>query len=103
MLRREFLGDALRGAAAAAVPAAGIAASRTADLLQQLTAQAEQTAREMGAALQRQGARISAANRRLEALEWRYRLVMALLMISLLIDGGMSWMLLTQTPAVIAI
>ncbi len=103
MLRREFLGDALRGVAAAAVPAAGIAASRTADLLQQLTAQAEQTAREMSAALQRHGARISAANRRLESLEWRYRLVMALLMISLLIDGGMSWMLLTHTPAVIAI
>ena len=97
MNRRDFLRNSARQAAAAAVPLAGAAIAGGSELYDRFSEQVARTAESLQAEIRQLSASVGGIVDRVDVLEWKYRLVMALLVISLMIDGGMSWMLLT-TP-----
>ncbi len=103
MQRREFLRNSARQAAAAAIPLAGAAAAGSADLYARLSGQLGDTAQALYQRIDGLTASLGSLSERVDLVELKYRLVMALLVLSLIIDGGMSWMLLSTTavPAVI--
>ncbi len=98
MKRRDFLRDSARHAAAAAIPLAGAAAAGGADLYHRLSEQLGQTAQALQARLDGMSATFGTLSERVDLVELKYRVVMALLVLSLIIDGGMSWMILSAAP-----
>lgn len=102
MQRREFLRQSARQAAAAAIPLAGAAAAGSADLYARLSGQLGETAHAIHQRIDSLTASLGTLSDRVDLVELKYRLVMALLVLSLLIDGGMSWMILSA-PAVPAV
>lgn len=95
MNRRDFIRNSARSAAAAAVPIAGAAVAGGSELYERLSGQIGRTAESLQASLREMSASLGAISDRVDYLELKYRLVMALLVISMLVDGGMTWMLFT--------
>ena len=100
--RRDFIRNASRHAAAVAVPVAGAAIAGTSEVYARLSDQLGRTADALGAGIRELSSSFGHLAGRVDTLEARYRLVMLLLLVSLLIDGGMTWMLLgTPVPPAI--
>lgn len=95
MNRRDFLRQSARQAGAAAVPLAAAAVAGGSDLYAKLSDQVGETTQRLKSQIGALGESLSAMSGRVDTLELKYRIVMALLVLSMLVDGGMSWMLLT--------
>lgn len=102
MKRREFIRNSMRQAAAVAVPAAGVAIASGSELYEQLSARLASTADSLQSSLRDVTASIGEMTGRVDLLELRFRIVTALLMISMLVDGGFAWMLISAPVPVIA-
>lgn len=102
MNRRDFIRSASRSAAAAAIPAAGAAIAGGSELYQRLSGQIDRTAESLRAGLGAMAASLEGMSARVDYLELRYRLVLVLLVVSMLVDGGMTWMLFHAPVAVVA-
>jgi len=92
--RRDFIRNASRQAAAAALPVAGAAVAGTSEAYARLADQCSRSADALGAGMRELSSCFGHLAGRVDTLAARYRLVTLLLIVSLLIDGGMTWMLL---------
>ncbi|GJL83137.1 MAG: hypothetical protein DHS20C01_27710 [marine bacterium B5-7] len=92
--RRDFIRGAARTATAAAIPMAGAAWATSTDVYDSLAEKMSATAVKLESGLKQLSGNVRSVAQRVDYLEARYRLIMALLIVSMMIDGGLSWMLL---------
>ncbi|KAA3624255.1 MAG: hypothetical protein DWQ08_10620 [Proteobacteria bacterium] len=95
MNRREFIRNSAQRAAAVAAPVAAVTLAGGGDLYDRLSGQIGKAAESLHTGLR-------GLSERVDSLEFKYRLVMALLVISMLVDGGMTWFLFNVPAPLVA-
>ena len=97
MNRRDFLNAATRGAvatAALATPALAAAGAAGADLYDRLTGEITALRDALGERLDNVAGDIGKVTDRVRRLELQHQLILYLLVISFVVDGGLSWLML---------
>ena len=104
MQRRDFIRSAVRTAGATAIPLASAALAQSTEFFSRVNEQIDKSIDKSAEIFQGQVKQLTSAIGRLEQrvdiLELKYRMVMSLLVISLIIDGGTSW-LLFNAPVIV--
>jgi hypothetical protein len=100
MNRREFIAATGRRAAATAAlatPLLATAAATGSDLHDRLAAQLEATRAALGARLDAFATEMRSLGGRVQRLEFQQQLLLYLLLLSFILDGGLTWLVL-HTP-----
>ncbi len=101
MNRRDFLSAATRGAAAAAAvatPALAATGAFGGEVYDRLAAQLAATRDALGRRLDTLVDELDGMSTRVQRLELQHQLLLYLLLVSLLLDGGLTWLVL-HAPA----
>ena len=93
MNRREFLRQS-RSAVAAATPFVSAAAVASTDLYRQLSEKFEKQAANVAETLGRLQQEARSVVARVDRIEFQQQLILALLVISFMVDGGLGWALI---------
>ncbi len=102
MNRRDFLSAASRGATAAAAmatPALAAAGAASSDLYDQLADRFEATRNALDERLDGLAEGLGAVAGRVQRLELQHQLLLYLLVVSFMLDGGLTWLVLNAPVA----
>jgi hypothetical protein len=105
MNRRDFLNAATRGAAATAAfatPALAAAGAASSDLYDRLSAQLTATCGALGQRIDGLADDLGQVADRVRHLEFQQQLLLYLLIVSFILDGGLTWLVLHAPVAPIA-
>ena len=105
MNRRDFLNAATRGAAATAAmatPALAAASAASSDLYDRLAEQLAATREALGRRIDGLGDDLGQVANRVRRLELQHQLLLYLLVVSFILDGGLTWLVLHAPVAPIA-